>query len=254
MSGGHQRGLYRAGASPPHRLPAHCKLLALLAFVLVVVGTPRTAYWAFGAYAALLAVVVAVARLPPLFVLRRMTIELPFVVFAVALPFLAAGERIEVLGVAVSANGLLGAWNILAKGTLGVAASVVLAATTDPRALLVGIQRLRGPALLTQIATFMLRYAEVITGEARRMRVAREARGFRSRDLRHARVLAHSAGALFIRSYERGERVYVAMLSRGYTGALPVTAEPPARAGHWLAAATLPVCAFAIATGAWVTN
>jgi cobalt/nickel transport system permease protein len=253
MSGAHRRWLHRAGGSPLHRLPAHCKLVALLAFVLVVVGTPRTAYWAFGAYALLLAAVVAVARLPPLFVLRRMTIELPFVVFALALPVLAAGPRVEVLGLALSVNGLLGAWNILAKGTLGVAASVLLATTTDPRDLLVGIQRLRGPELLTQIATFMLRYADVVAGEARRMRVARAARGFRSRDPRHAGVLAHSAGALFIRSYERGERVYVAMLSRGYTGSLPALAEPPARARHWLAAALLPAAALAVAAGAWVS-
>jgi len=254
MSGAHHRWLHRTGDSPLHRLPAHCKLVALLAFVLVVVGTPRTAYWAFGAYALLLAAVVAVARLPPLFVLRRMTIELPFVAFALALPFLAAGDRVEVLGVAVSVNGLLGAWNILAKGTLGVAASVVLAATTDPRDLLVGIQRLRGPELLTQIATFMLRYAEVVTGEARRMRVARAARGFRSRDLRNAAVLAHSSGALFIRSYERGERVYLAMLSRGYTGALPVLTEQGARPSHWLAASALPGAALAVAAGAWLST
>lgn len=252
MSGSHRRWLHRAGDSPPHRLPAHCKLVALLGFVLAVVATPRTAYWAFGVYALLLAGVVALARLPPLFVLRRMTIELPFVVFALALPFLAAGERVQVAGVAVSADGLLGAWNILAKGTLGVAASVVLAATTDPRALLLGVQRLRAPALLTQIATFMLRYGEVVTGEAQRMRTARAARGFRARDLRQAPVLAHAAGALFIRSYERGERVYLAMLSRGYTGELPVLADAPVPARQWLAAAALPAAALAVAITAWL--
>jgi cobalt/nickel transport system permease protein len=51
--------------------------------------------------------------------------------------------------------------------------------------------------------------------------VARESRGFNPRDVRHWPVLARSAGALFIRSYERGERVHLAMLSRGYTGTLP---------------------------------
>jgi cobalt/nickel transport system permease protein len=54
-----------------------------------------------------------------------------------------------------------------------------------------------------------------------RMKVARESRGFTARNPRHWPVLARSAGALFIRSYERGERVHLAMLSRGYTGRMP---------------------------------
>ena len=53
------------------------------------------------------------------------------------------------------------------------------------------------------------------------MRIARESRGFQARDVRHLQVVAQSAGALFIRSYERGERVHLAMLSRGYTGTMP---------------------------------
>jgi len=54
-----------------------------------------------------------------------------------------------------------------------------------------------------------------------RMRVARASRGFDAKGIRHWRVLANCAGALFIRSYERGERVHLAMLSRGYSGELP---------------------------------
>jgi cobalt/nickel transport system permease protein len=79
---------------------------------------------------------------------------------------------------------------------------------------------------------FMVRYLDVVTQEMRRMRIARESRGFDGRDVRHWPVLARSAGALFIRSYERGERVHLAMLSRGYTGTMPRTdlgPEPTAR-------------------------
>jgi len=76
-------------------------------------------------------------------------------------------------------NGLWGAWNVLAKGTLGVAASVLLASTTPNCAeLLLGLQRLKLPPLLVQIASFMIRYGDVITDEMRRMRIARESRGF----------------------------------------------------------------------------
>ena len=71
----------------------------------------------------------------------------------------------------------------------------------------------------------MIRYLDVVTTEMQRMKIARESRGFTARNPRHWPVLARSAGALFIRSYERGERVHLAMLSRGYDGRLPQTEE-----------------------------
>lgn len=254
MSAGHTGRLYRAGASVVHRLPPHCKLVAMLAFVIVVVATPRGQLWAFGVYAVLLAGVATAARVPALFLVRRLLVELPFVAFALLLPFVASGERIEVLGVHVSSDGLLGAWNILAKGTLGVAASVLLAATTEPRALLLGLERLRLPRVFTQIATFMLRYIDVILDEMHRMKIARESRGFEARSVRQMKVVAQSAGALFIRSYERGERVYLAMVSRGYTGTMPQLAQAPASAAQWGTAACLPVLALVAAGCAMVAG
>ncbi|MEV5414291.1 cobalt ECF transporter T component CbiQ [Thermopolyspora sp. NPDC052614] len=251
MGAGHRHTIHRPGDSPVHRLPPQCKLAAVAAFAIVVVATPREAFWAFAAYAALLAVVAAVARIPPGFVLRRMVIEIPFVAFALALPLIGLGERVEVLGLHLSAEGLWAAWNILAKATLGVVASILLAATTEPRMILQGAERLRLPPLLVQIAMFMLRYMDVILDETRRMRIARESRGFVARDLRAAPVLARSVGALFIRSYERGERVHLAMLSRGYTGSLPVLDDRPAGAAAWARALSLPASAAVVAALAW---
>lgn len=253
MAAGHTHKLYVHGHSPVHNLPAHCKLLALLAFVLIVVATPRTAYWAFGGYALLLAAVAAIARIRPTFILRRLVVETPVLVFAILLPFIATGPRIELLGfVEVSEHGLLGAWNVLAKATLGVVASILLGATTDQRDLLAGLERLRMPRLLVQIASFMVRYVEVITDQLRRMRIARVSRGFEARSVRAWPVLAKSAGALFIRSYERGERVHLAMLSRGYAGQLPATgSRAAATAQAWTAAAALPVLAAIVGAAAW---
>ncbi|MEO6510814.1 MAG: cobalt ECF transporter T component CbiQ, partial [Nocardioides sp.] len=155
------------------------------------------------------------------YLLKRMVVEVPFLVFAILLPFVETGPRTEVLGLTVSEPGLLGAFGLLATGTLGVLASLTLAATTEPQDLLMGLQRLRMPATIVQIMGFMVRYLEVVTDELRRMRIARESRGFQARDPRHWPVVAKSMGALFIRSFERGERVHLAMLSRGYTGKLP---------------------------------
>ncbi|MGP3954306.1 cobalt ECF transporter T component CbiQ [Streptomyces sp. 7N604] len=251
MSEMHAHKLYRHGHSPVHRLPPHCKIAAVLCFVLAVVATPREAIWAFGAYALLLAAVAATARVPAGFLLRRLLIEVPFVAFAVLIPFVASGPYVEVLGLSLSESGLWGAWNILAKGTLGVAASVLLAATTELRELLLGLQRLRMPPLLVQIASFMIRYGDVIGDEMRRMRIARASRGFEARGVRHWGVLAKSAGALFIRSYERGERVHLAMVSRGYAGSMPVIDDVAATRAQWSYAAALPVAALAVCLMGW---
>lgn len=221
MGAGHGHKLHYHGHSALHRAPAHLKILALLGFMVTVVATPRDWYAAFAAYFLVLLVVVLLSRVPPVYLLKRTVVELPFVVFAVLLPFVATGPRTEVLGVSVSEHGLEAGIALLVKGTLGVLASLTLAATTEPQDLLVGLERLRVPQQLVQIMAFMVRYLDVVTGEMQRMKVARESRGFSARNPRHWPVLARSAGALFIRSYERGERVHLAMLSRGYTGRMP---------------------------------
>jgi cobalt/nickel transport system permease protein len=241
--------------SPVHRLPPEVKIAAMLAFTVAVVATPRHELWAFAGYLLLVVIAAAVARIPARWIATRALIEVPFVVFALALPFLGGGERVDWLGLSLSVDGLYGGFNILAKATLGVLASLTLAATTTTRDLIVGLDRLRCPQILTQIATFMLRYLDVLLGEARRMRIARISRGDDPRFLWQARGIAVGVGALFLRAFERGERVYLAMVSRGYDGRMPTAwhESGTATAGQWAAAATLPVAAAAIAVGAVLT-
>jgi cobalt/nickel transport system permease protein len=248
---GHAHPLYLPGTSPLHRARPQCKIAASLLFVLAVVATPREAFWAFGLYALALVGLGRIGRVPPALMARRLVIELPFLLFAVFLPFVGHGERIEVLGVPLAVGGLWAAWNIVVKGTLGVAASVILAATTPVAELLGGLERLRLPKALTTIAGFMIRYADVIADEVRRMRIARISRGHDPRWIWQARATAASAGTLFIRSYERGERVYLAMVSRGYAGSMPVLQDLDATRGQWLAALSLPAAAALVAATAW---
>jgi cobalt/nickel transport system permease protein len=227
-----------------HRLAPEAKVAALLVFVLGVVVTPREAMWAFGIHAFLLLAVVVFAELPIGFVLRRMTIEIPFVAFAVFLPFLGGGPQTQVLGVAMSVEGLWGAWNILAKATLGVGASVTLIATTEIPDLLHGFTRLRVPKLFVAIAGFMVRYIDVVAGELQRMRTAMAARGHDPRWLWQAAPLATAAGALFVRSYERGERVHQAMVARGYDGRMPEIDTRQATPLEWISAMAIPLTAW----------
>jgi cobalt/nickel transport system permease protein len=104
-----------------------------------------------------------------------------------------------------------------------VIGGLTLAATTEPQAMVRGLERLRLPNTMVQIMSFMVRYLEVVGDDLRRQQIALASRGFSARDPRQWPVLARSIGSLFIRSYERGERVHLAMLSRGYTGRIPPT-------------------------------
>jgi cobalt/nickel transport system permease protein len=251
VAAGHAHALYLPGTSPLHRAPPQCKLAAGLLLVLAVVATPREAVWAYGVYALGLVGLARVGRVPLPILARRLVIELPFLLFALFLPLVGQGERVEVAGVPLATEGLWAAWNIVAKGTLGVAVSVILAATTPVPELLRGLERLRLPRAFTSVAGFMVRYADVIAGEVRRMRIARISRGHDPRWIWQARAVAASAGTLFIRSYERGERVYLAMVSRGYAGSMPVLGDLAASRGQWLAALAVPAAAALVAAAAW---
>jgi cobalt/nickel transport system permease protein len=252
MGAGHAHPLHLDRDSRVHRLSSEVKIVSTLLFTIVVVLTPREEFAAFAGYTVLIALVAALARVPAGWLLKRSTIELPFVLLAVVLPFAGHGERVDWLGLSLSVDGLHGAWNIFAKGTLGVLASLLLAATTTMRDLILGLDRLRCPTVITQIMTFMLRYVDVLIDDARRMRIARLSRGYDPRFLWQAKAFAIGVGALFLRSYERGERVYLAMLSRGYSGRMPSVTDATAPAREWALSSALPVAAAGIAVAAAV--
>jgi cobalt/nickel transport system permease protein len=232
VGAGHGHRMHYHGHSPVHRAPAHLKLVTLVTFMLVVVATPHEWYAAFAIYLLILLSVVGLSRVPPAYLAKRMLIETPFVLFAIAVPFIAEGPRIDVLGLSVSEPGLWAAGALIAKGSLGVLAALTLAATTEPQEVLAGLRRLRMPDLIVQIMGFMLRYLDVVTAELTRMTTAMRSRGCDPRSPRHWPVLARSLGALFIRSYERGELVHLAMLARGYDGTMSALEPHEARRAH----------------------
>jgi cobalt/nickel transport system permease protein len=218
----HATGVAGDTASRIHRLDPRAKIAGFAGITVVGVSTPPR-YWAVLAVCALaLATIAAAARIGPGVILSRARVVLPLVVFvAVFVPFVRGGETVDLGPLAVSRDGLTTFAAVSSKALIGTVSAVLLGATTSFPDVLHGLERMRAPRLLTLIAAFMYRYLFVIGDEARRMRVALAARGYRPRHALQVAAIGRVATALFLRTFERGERVYVAMLARGYVGAAP---------------------------------
>jgi cobalt/nickel transport system permease protein len=253
---GHGLGdhLYLHRHTKIHELPAAPKLAAAITFIFAVVLTPREAVWAFACYFLLLILLLWQADLPARKILKRTTVEIPFLIFALLMPFFGPDPQFQVGPLELSETGSWAAFGIIVKGTLGVLTSILLSATTRARDLLRGLEQLKVPGTLVQIATFMLRYSAVVLDEMRRMDTALKARGFEATGPRHWKIMAASGAALFIRSYERGERVHLAMLSRGYTGNMPDLNAHALSQKDWLTAFVVPTIALLITLTAWVSR
>ena len=221
---------YQAGSSLIHNTDARLKLLLTLAYIFAATLTPVGHWLAFGLLAVPLAVAVAASRLPALLVLRRSALALPFIVVAVPLLFTKEGDTLFTLqpfGWTASEEGLTAVLSILTKSWLSVVAAIILTATTPALELLRAMRGLGVPRILVTTVSFMYRYLFVIAEEAQRLLRARDCRSARLEGRRcgvsvwwRARVLGHMVGSLFLRSYERSERVYAAMQARGYDGEL----------------------------------
>lgn len=248
MTVAHQAGPVEV-VTAVHRLAPEAKLVALVVFVVSVALVPHGIVWPYGLDLAVLLAVAFVARVEPGFIARRLLVEIPFVLFVLALPFLAGGEQTNVLGLELSVPGLWTAAGILCKATLAVLATGILAATTTAPEIIAGCERLRVPRTLTAIGGFAVRYLNVVLDELRRLQLARVARGDDPRWIWQARTVAGAAGTLVVRSFERGERVHSAMLARGYDGRMPdTTLAAGARRTDWVAALA-PALLAAVALG-----
>ncbi|MDI6873467.1 cobalt ECF transporter T component CbiQ [Candidatus Solincola sp.] len=206
--------------SPVHRLDPRAKLLGFMVLIVVCVTTPPNLYAAFAAYLGLEVALLLLSRLPWKHVLKRLLIVLPFIlVVAAFIPFFSRGGGSYNLGpVRISGHGLLVLWNVAAKSTVSVLAVILLSSTTPFPDLLRGMEKMKAPRLLISLLSFTYRYIFVLVDEAQRMKRARDSRGWSGKWIWQAKVIGHMIAALFLRSYERGERVYAAMLARGYGG------------------------------------
>jgi cobalt/nickel transport system permease protein len=226
--------LYVSGDSGIHQLDARVKVIFTVAFVVFLNLTPSRAWPAYILFLTAIVSVALIARLGAGLLLRRALIALPFALAAVPLIFTGPAPRVPLhmpggLTIATSPEGLVRCASIVAKSWISVEAAVVLAATTRVPDLLVALQRLRVPKLLVAVVGLMVRYLFVIVDEVNGMLRARASRSATLTGSRHpggsvfwrARVTGGMAGSLFLRSLERSDRVYAAMVSRGYNGELP---------------------------------
>lgn len=241
---------YHHRNSPIHTMDARIKFVLVIAFILTTSLTPIGAWPVYILLFALLLSVVLLSDLGVAFILRRAMLALPFVLAALPVIFTMRGEEIFSLRVGVwvlsaSYEGLIRFISITLKSWLSVQSAILLASSTPFPDLLQAMRAVGVPRLLVAMFSLMWRYLFVLVDEALRLLRARSARSGISREdpssrkpggslAWRARVAGGMAGNLFLRGIERSDRIYVAMLSRGYSGEVRSLPQPPLTPLNWL--------------------
>jgi cobalt/nickel transport system permease protein len=195
------------------RLDARVKLIAALAFVAFAVAAPIGSWNWLGVEGFVLALVIGLSGIPPRDLSRR---YLTFLVLIGFLAFLIAFNH-----PARAQNGLaVVVFSILIKNSLAILAMLVLAGVTSFQAIVVALRKLGLPIVLVGTLGFMERYRYVISEELTRMATARRARTFSRRGTLSLGQTGGLIGLLFLRAFERAERVHGAMIARGWDGTL----------------------------------
>ena len=223
---------YQENNSPLHRMDARIKVVLTVGMILLIGLTPMGA---FGAYVGFFAIMMAgaiVARIDPLLVVKRSLVAIPFTLAAVTLVFTVPGPRlgtVPLTGWPISEAGAVRFASIVFKSMVSVQAAVLLMITTHFTDVLWALEALRIPKVLVAIISYMYRYIFVLVEEALRLTRARDSRSavMRGNPAYGGSLLI---GNLFIRSFARSERVYQAMVSRGYRGELRQLRPPPVAA------------------------
>ena len=236
---------YYHGDGLLYRADPRIKIVIAVLYAFAVTTVPEGNWAAYAGFGAMAALAIVLSKLPPLLVLRRALIALPFVAAAIPLIFTREGDTlftVPLTGWTASAEGLTAVTSIILKSWLSVLLAVVLTSVTQPIDLIRGLERLRVPRVLAATIFFMYRYLYVIGGEGQRMMRARESRSAAAPDGTktggsigwRARVLGNMVGSLFLRSFERSERIHAAMQARGYDGTIRFANERTLVRADWL--------------------
>ena len=159
----------------------------------------------------------------------RSLIALPFILIALPTVFTKPGVPVYELylgfvTLTATVEGIEFFTSVLIKSWASVTAAVLLTSTTPANGLLSALRALKMPAILVSVVMLMYRYLFVLVDETQRMLRARSARsaavgpGSGGSVVWRAKSAGGMAGSLFIRTLDRSERIYMAMLARGYDG------------------------------------
>lgn len=219
----HLFGCTTKGDSAFYKLDARVKLLAILAFIVIV--TTLGSFLALGLGIIFLLTLALISKVEMMAVVKRVLWIFPFAgVLVVVFPFITPGDPVwqgqaGPFSLTATSQGLVWAAVLALRVFNAVLALTLLTATTSFRELMLALRSLKVPEVFVQTVEFMVRYILVLLDEANRMRVARQARCYkRGSSLLHwhtIKTLGQMIGVLFLRSCGRGERVYLAMLARG---------------------------------------
>lgn len=207
--------------TPLHRLDARAKLLTTSLFIVAVVSFDKYAVSALIPFFLYPVFLLSAGDLPVRYILKKALWVSPFAVFVGIFNPLLDRQVILHLG----ELGISGGWqsfaSILLRFALTVSAALALVALTGINAICEALMKWGVPGPFVVQLLFLNRFLSVLAGEADRMSRARALRGFRKRKM-DIGIFIQIAGHLLLRAVERAERVYRAMLCRGFDGHIRV--------------------------------
>jgi len=223
---------FAEGSSFLHRLDPRVKFLAIIPYVLVI----AIMHGQEGPFAALLAstLLTALARLDMRKLLSRLVAVNVFVFLLwVFIPFSYPGETVFQLGpLTATREGILYVLSITLKTNAIVLATIAILGTSEIFSLAHALIHLKVPDKLVHLFFFFYRYITVLHEEYSRLKNAMLIRCFKAGTNMHTyRTYAYLVGMLIVRSYERSQRIYQAMLCRGFKGRFPVASHFRLRKG-----------------------
>lgn len=209
--------------TPVHRLDTRSKIVSAALFILAVVSHPKYAVVQLVPYAAYPITIAALGNVSFGFLARYILIVSPFAVFIGIFNPIFDGHEIMIGGIAMSA-GWLSFISILLKFILTMSAAILLIATSSFAGVSRGLRRLGFPSLFVAQLLFLYRYIFVLIEETVRMLQAWRLRSPSSESMT-IRITSRIIGSMLVRTVERAERVYAAMLCRGFKGEMPAVSS-----------------------------